>query len=45
MVEQLFRRNSFSSGTLPLPPSLQTFCRYFYNTLDTFAPKIKLSCY
>jgi len=38
-VEQ-FRKNSFSSGmlaTLPLPPSL---C-YFYNTLYTFAQKIK----
>jgi len=40
-VEQL-RTKGFSSGTLLLPPSLQTFfLLHFYNALDTFAPKIK----
>jgi len=33
--------SSGTLATLPLPPSLQTFFRYFYNALDTFALKIK----
>jgi len=43
MVDFFLSKTSSSGtlATLPLPLSLQTFFRYFYNALDTFASKMK----